>query len=170
MSEDNRVLRLVYTFFLGILLSIFVGVGISAFYPAPDVPEYPVELNNFEKEPTQEQEALFNEFDEQMRQHEEDLKPYNRNVSILTLGAAVILLIVSLVYEKRIKLIADGVLLGGLFILLYSIGRGFASDNQKYVFLVVSIGLAIVLYLGYHRFVHDGQTTSKNIKNKNISK
>lgn len=170
MSEDNKVLKLVYTFFLGILLSIFVGVGISAFYPGPEMPEHPSEYSTFGEKLTPAQEEQLNQFDAQMRQYDEDLKPYNRNVSIITLGAAVILLVVSLVYEKRIRFIADGVLLGGLFILLYSIGRGFASDNEKYVFLVVSIGLAIVLYLGYHRFVHDGQSTNKLTKGKSASK
>lgn len=44
-------------------------------------------------------------------------------------------------------------MLGGLFVLLYSLGRGFASENSKYVFVVVTVGLVTVLYLGYHRFV-----------------
>lgn len=44
-------------------------------------------------------------------------------------------------------------MLGGLFTLFYSIGRGFASEDSKYMFIMVSVGLLLVLFLGYHRFV-----------------
>lgn len=87
------------------------------------------------------------------KQYQAAMKPYNRNVSMLALGFAVTLLIISLLAQKHIKLIADGVMLGGLFTLLYSIGRGFASENNTYVFIVVSISLVLTLYLGFHRFL-----------------
>jgi hypothetical protein len=163
--DDNKVLKLVYTFFLGLLLAIFVGVGVNTFYPGPKAPEYPTSINTYGKEPDAEQLAKQKEFDQKMEQHNKDSKPYNRNVSMLTLAAAVIFLAVSIMYEKRIKIIADGVMLGGLFTLLYSIGRGFASEDSKYVFIVVTVGLAIVLYLGYHRFVKDNSAkSSKNVR------
>jgi xanthine/uracil permease len=83
---------------------------------------------------------------------EDDMNVCNRNVSIAILVASITLLSISIVFERKIKLISDGIMLGGLFTLLYSIGRGFASDDGKYVFVVVSICLVVVLYLGYHRF------------------
>ena len=153
MAEENKLLTLVYTFFLGLLLAIFVGVGISTFYPAPESPEYPVALNSYGKEMTPKQEALQLKFDIKMEAYNEKMKPYNRNVSIMVLIAAVLCMVISFVYEKKIRIIADGVMLGGLFLLLYSLGRGFASEDTKYVFAMVSIGLIIVLYLGYHRFI-----------------
>jgi hypothetical protein len=153
MAEDNRILRLIYTFFLGLLLAIFVGVGINTFYPGPEAPEYPVTLNSYGKEMTKEQEQLQRKFDLKQEAYNEKMKPYNRNVSIMVLFAAVLAMIISFVYEKKIRIIADGVMLGGLFMLLYSLGRGFASEDTKYVFAMVSAGLVIVLYLGYHRFI-----------------
>ena len=151
--EDNKVLKLVYTFFLGLLLAIFVGVGINTFYPGPKAPEYPTTSFSYEKEPSEEEKQKQKEFDQKNAEYFEKEKPYSRNVSIAALVAGVVLLAISLVYERRIKIIADGVLLGGLFTLLYSIGRGFASEDTKYNFVVVTIGLLIALYLGYHRFV-----------------
>jgi predicted histidine transporter YuiF (NhaC family) len=162
--DDNKLIRLVYTFFLGLLLAIFVGVGINTFYDAPQAPEYPIELNTYGKEPTTEQVDKQKEFDKKAEEHNKKMQPYNRNVSILTLVAAVVLLAVSLVYEKRMKVIADGVMLGGLFTLVYSIGRGFASENTDYVFVMVTIGLAIVLYLGYHRFIRVQGAPAKSAK------
>lgn len=162
--EDNKVLKLVYTFFLGLLLAIFVGVGVSAFYPGPKTVEWPITLNTLGKEPTAEQLAIQKTYDTKMEQYDKDMKPYNRNLSVIVLGAAVILLAISLLYEKKIKIIADGVMLGGLLTLLYGIGRGFASQDTKYTFIAVAVGLALVLYLGYHRFVRTHNPTHKITK------
>ena len=162
--EDNKILKLVYTFFLGVLLALFVGAGVSTFYPQPEYPEYPQEAIVYNEQPTKEQQQAQTEHDKLVREFEETkMQPYNRNVSIITLIAAVIFLTVSLAFEKKIKVIADGVMLGGLFTLLYSIGRGFAANDDKYVFGVITIGLILVLYLGYHRFVRP-QTTKKPAK------
>ena len=166
MKEDNKILKLVYTFFLGLLIAIFIGVGINTFYPGPKAPEFPVVLNTLSKEPTTDELATQRAFDIKMEQHNKDMRPYNRNVSIIAFIAAVVLRAVSLVYENKIKVMADGVMLGGLFVLLYSLGRGFASENSKYVFIVVTVGLVTVLYLGYHRFVkaHEPKNTTSKIK------
>ncbi len=161
------MLKLIYTFFLGVLLAIFVGVGISAFYPGPASPPYPIELNNPGKELTADQTIQQHDYDVAVKQYDLDKRPYNRNVSIMTLAAATLFLVVSLVFEKKIRIIADGIMLGGLFTLLYSIGRGFASQDNKYVFIVVTVGLALVIYLGYHRFVVERGKTKLLLKNNN---
>lgn len=161
--SDNKVLKLVYTFFLGLLLAIFVGAGINTFYPAPEAPEMPIELRTTQEKPNSEQEAQQRAFEIRMSQYDKEMKPYNRNVSIMTLVAAVVLMAISLLFEKRIKIISDGVMLGGLFTLMYSLGRGFASADSKYIFGAVTVGLIVVLYLGYHRFVqgHESDKTGE---------
>lgn len=164
MSDDNHILRLVYTFFVGLLLAIFVGVGVSTFYPTPEAPEY-TSTPVMKEEDSAEQIKAQQEYDAALSAYdEEQLQPYNRNVSIIVIVAAVILLAVSIVFEKRIKVIADGVMLGGLFSLVYGIGRGFASQNTQYVFVIVAISLAVVLYLGYRRFVVKHETVAKTTK------
>lgn len=150
---ENRILTLVYMFFVGVLVAIFVGVGVNTFYPPPVEPEYPVVLNTLSKEPTEQELTLQRKYDIARKAYEEKLKPYSRNVSIITLLVAVVLLVISLVFEHRIRLLADGLLLGGLFTLIYSLIRGFISQDTKYVFVIVTVGLATVLYLGYQRFV-----------------
>lgn len=152
MKEDS-ILSIIYTFFVGLLLAVFVGFGINTFYTAPPAPEFPSVLNIVGKEPSSEQIAAQNKFDSQNRAYQAAMKPYNRNVSIMALGAAIILLAISLIFEHRIRFIADGVMLGGLFTLVYSLIRGFASGNSRYIFVVISIGLVVVLVLGYRRFV-----------------
>jgi hypothetical protein len=63
------------------------------------------------------------------------------------------MLIISLTLFKKILLIADGVLLGSVFTLIYGIIRGFNSGNNIFRFIVVSIGLAVSLFLGYIKFI-----------------
>ena len=154
MVEQSNVLKLVYTFFLGILLATFIGVGVNTFYPGPTAPEYPNEKQiNYEKEPSAEQIAAQSNYEKQARAYEKSLQPYNRNVSIINLTAAVLLLVISLFVSKKVNFIADGIMLGGLFTLLYGLIRGFASQDSKYIFGVVAIALIIVFYLGYSRFI-----------------
>ncbi len=171
--EDNKILRIVYTFFLGLILAVFVGVGISTFYPGPEPPEAPSSLvyDSGNKEQTEEEKQQQKEFEAKDKEYMEALEPYSRNVSIITLIASVIFVAISMLFEKRIKVIADGVMLGGLFTLLYSIIRGFMSGDSKYVFVVVTVGLIVVLFLGYHRFVRiDGKKEKASTAPKNIQK
>lgn len=159
--EDNKVLKLIYTIFVGVLIAIFIGVGINTFYEAPKAPKYPNELNFTSKEFTETEKAAEKLYQKQNDEYMEKMKPYNRNVSVVTLIAAVALMGASILLQKRIKIIADGVMLGGLFTLLYSIGRGFASENSQYVFLATTVGLAVTIYLGYQRFVTDHPVNKK---------
>ena len=49
--------------------------------------------------------------------------------------------------------LAQGILLGGLFTLLHSVVRSLVSQDTLVTFGVVTVALVVVLYLGYHRFV-----------------
>lgn len=156
MADTTTLLRLFYTFFLGVLLAVFVGVGIHTFYQGPKAPEFPVALNTYGKDArlTPEQIIAQKQWDQKTNAYNKAVKPYSRNVSTIALGIAILFLAVSIALEKKIKIIADGIMLGGLFTLLYSIGRGFVSENNGYVFAVLSLSVIVVLYLGFHRFVH----------------
>src|ERR1044072_8651244 len=125
MARRNIMLKIVYAFFVGLLLATFVGVGVSAFYPAPDRPEYPEALQSYGKDIPPEQEAAQadaqREYDRQYDAYSAESATYNRNASIIVLVAAILFVSFSLVFAKKIQVIADGILLGGIFTLLYSI-------------------------------------------------
>lgn len=149
---EDKVLTIVYTLFLGIILALFVGVGIQTFYPQP---EFPPSIETAVPDPDATEAELRKqgaESEEAFRQFEEDSKAYNRNVSTISLVAAVSFLALSLLLEKRNRVITNGIMLGGLFTLLYSFGRGLASGDSTMTFIAVTIGLAVVLFLGYRRF------------------
>lgn len=151
--EHNKAIKIIYSIFLGLLIALFIGLGINTFYPGPKEPSYPTETSYTKDVPTEEQAAKQNEYNDAYAKYNEEFKVYSRNVSVIALICAVILLVVSLIYEKKIRVLADGILVGGLFTLIYSIIRGFMSEDTKMTFVTVSIGLLVVLYLGYHKFV-----------------
>ena len=152
--DDNKIIKLIYTLFLGILIAIFVGLGINTFYPGPKMPDYPTTISSpIASDPTAKQSADQAAYDVSYKKYNDAVKPYNRNISVVIMIAAVSLLAISILTEKKMHIISDGVMLGGLFTLIYSIGRSFTSSSNKYAFAVTSIGLAAVIYLGYHRFV-----------------
>lgn len=148
------VIKLVYTLFLALLISLFIGLGISAFYKAPQRPEYPVSIEfKVPGEQSEEEKAEMERFNIEQEEYSKALKNYSRNVSIISLVAAIIILILSLTLLNKIKMIADGILLGGVFIMAYSIIRGLMSEDSLFRFIIVAIGLVIALILGYIKFI-----------------
>lgn len=150
-----------YTIFLGLLVSLFVGLGIAAFYTGPKAPEYPSVLEGPYAAPltkeqateTAEQKTAREDYNKAQKEFQIQNSIYNRNVSAISLAAAIVIFIISLVLVNKILLISDGLLLGGVLTLLYSIIRGFASDSNMYRFILVTVGLIIAVILGYAKFI-----------------
>ncbi len=152
------VLKLSYTIFIGILLSLFIGVGIAAFYSQPESPEYPPEFSKpYQVTPNSTESAEMEKeqrvFDERNREFQKVNEEYNKNVSLIALICAVTFLLLGLVLARKLDIISDGLLLGGILTLIYSIIRGFGANDDIFRFIVVSIGLLIALVLGYIKFV-----------------
>jgi len=153
-------LRIIYTIFLGILLAAFIGVGIAAFYPQPRYPEYPTELNYKAfpaPEPSSTQEAELiqkqKDFDIKQKEFSKMNESYGKNVSLLAIGFSIAILIVSILIASRLLILSDGLLLGGLLTLGYGIIRGFSPSDSMFRFVIISIGLAVALILGYVKFI-----------------
>ncbi len=164
------MLKFVYTFFLGLLLVLFVGLGVATFYTPPKAPTYPQSLQEplgSDQEYTHEQKHQQDEWQTASDKYGKELDVYNRNVSIIVLVAAVVMLVVSLVFQSRIEILADGLLMGGTFTLLYSIGRSFSSNDNRYSFVVVTIGLVLTMTLGYLKFIKPQIAGDSGNKKKN---
>ena len=159
------ILKLIYTLFLALLVALFVGLGIDAFYPGPKIPDYPVELEISKpgEEDTEAQKTARGNFEKSQREFQEKSKTYNRNVSIAAISAAIIILVLSLTLLSKIKMIADGILLGGVFTVAYSIIRGLMSEDSRFRFLIVTAGLIIALILGYIKFIREKEKTIKDL-------
>lgn len=164
-NTQSKALEVIYTFFIGILVAVFVGVGIAAFYPQPKEPDYPATLKVFNPQiqpdkPTTASAKLLAEqqkYDVEIKLFQKKLGVYNRNVSIMALIGAIISLTISITYLKNLRVLADGMMLGGVFTLLYSVVRIFESGDDKVRFVVVSVGLTFALILGYIKFIKNSQ-------------
>jgi hypothetical protein len=157
------ILKYIYTIFLALLVALFVGLGMDAFYPGPKIPDAPVILET-EKPGCEDTVELKNarlEFNQSQKDYSEQSRPYNRNVSIMSLVAAIAVLVASLTLLSKIKMIADGILLGGVFTTGYSIIRGLMSEDTKFRFVIVTVGLIIALILGYLKFIEPKEEKEK---------
>ena len=161
--DYNKILNLIYVLFVGLLIAIFVGVGINTFYEPPEQPEYPYDYG-YQEETSEEQIKLEKQYEKENDKYEKEAKEYYGNASVLAVSSSVVLIAFSIAYAKKIKTIGDGVMLGGLFTLLYSIGLGIASTNSKLNFGIVSVSLVVVIYLGYHRFIKTEKPVSRKTK------
>ena len=149
------MLKVLYVFFTGLLLAVFVGVGVAAFYPALDFPEYPtsLEIRDPSVAETSEERQMRLDYEQQIKQYETDFNLYARNASLAVLGGALIFMAIDLILAEKYRVIGDGFLLGGPFTLLYSVILGFQTEDNRYQFILVSVGLVVAIILGYLKFV-----------------
>ncbi|MFE7629110.1 hypothetical protein [Kocuria sp. NPDC057446] len=152
---DRRMLRTVYTFCLGLLLALFVGLGVATVHPGPAEPVPPAAVTTAResRELAPEEQQQWAAYEREREGWEESSMRYSRDVGVVALVASVALLAVGLVVERRRPVLAQGVLLGGLFTLLHSVVRSLLSQDTVASFAVVTVALVVVLYLGYRRFV-----------------
>ena len=154
-AEGGRLtmLKLLYSLAIALLVVAFVGFGISAFYPAPDFPEPPAELEFVGQNPTDQEKELVLEQRQKEEVYQERFSDYNQVVSSIAIGVAVVLLVGSILWLSGLAVIGDGVTLGAVFTLFYGLIRAFMTDSEQFRFVAVAVGLAVVITLVYLRFV-----------------
>lgn len=164
-------LRTIFFFFLGLMLTAFVGIGVYTFHPQPT--ELKTEIRNLDH---REQEIRNSRPDSELTAGDRDeIQEINRQRNELTEAAAeernlwalstsiilivfsTLFLVASLVRVDRLQTISNGLLLGGIFTMLYGVGWIFSTGASITRFLVMTAALAITLGLGYMRFVRRGK-------------
>ncbi|CAN5694331.1 hypothetical protein BH24ACT20_BH24ACT20_03200 [soil metagenome] len=151
-------LRPLYALAIALLVAAFVGFGISAFYPEPEPPNYPPELEFTDPQPTEQEKALMAEQREKEEAYQNRISDYNRVVSAIAIGAAVLLLVSGIVWVSRLPVIGDGATLGAVFTLFYGLIRAFMTDSERFRFVAVAVGLAILISLVYWKFSRSSDT------------
>lgn len=152
------MIKYIYALFLGILLAVFVGVGVATFYPGPAMPDYNEISKAVPNENCADVIARQDNVDQQVKDYQDQLSVHNRNASLFNLGGALIILIIALTTAAKLAVISDGLLLGGVFTLVYSTGLGLSTGDSQFRFIVASIGLLIALFLGYWKFIRPSKT------------
>jgi hypothetical protein len=149
------LLRTLYALAIALLVVAFVGFGISAFYPEPEFPQPPPELEygGVGENPTEEEKQMLAEEQKEMEAYQERLSDYNRVVAFISIGLAVVLLVGSLLWISGVPVIGDGVTLGAVFTLFYGLIRALMTQDERIRFVAVAVGLVVVLALVYWRFI-----------------
>ena len=167
-------LRTIFSFFLGLMLVAFAGVGVYTFYPPPEEFSTQIrELNRREEmirdsrpadQLTDEDRAQIRVVNQERYALQDALReaqrPWGRTTSIILMVTATLAMAVSLIRAGQLQVISNGLLLGGVFTMLYGVGWIIATDVSKARFVVMAIALVITLLLGYLRFVRSGRTAA----------
>lgn len=172
-TETRRVdaLQLIFSVFLGILLVVLIGVGVWTFYPDPYGQNSPAmeqmeELNkqmeqvniaSGKDEPTAVQQARMKKIQDEMDalndQMSEGRDDWAVVTSVILLTFATILMAISLFLPDHMRVFSNGVLLGGLFTVIYGTGWSFAGGDSRARFFVVLVALLLTVLFGYLRFI-----------------
>lgn len=168
-------LQTIFSFFLGLMVTAFVGVGVYTFHPPPHevVLEEIQELNREEErvrgvrpvenltEADRDRIQALNEERNRLNDRVEVLRrAWGRSTSIALIAFATLVMAVSLVRSDQLPVISNGLLLGGVFTMVYGVGWIVATDASTARFAVISAALVITLGLGYVRFVRTGKRTA----------
>jgi len=161
------MLRTIFAFFLGLMLTAFVGVGVYTFHPPPQRfdneirdlgrkeqalrdARAPNELTSADRDSLQ---AIERRRNEAIDAAAAARIPWARTTSITLIILATLAMAASLIGADRLHVISNGLLLGGVFLMLYGVGWIIATDTSVARFVVITIALAITLGLAYARFV-----------------
>jgi uncharacterized protein HemX len=150
------------------MVTAFVGVGTYTFYPGPfDEYNERIEAMNREREAisnskadadlTPEDRSRIQAVQDRINTEQDALQAavstWGRVTSIILVVFATFAMAISLIKAGQLPVISNGLLLGGVFTMLYGVGWIVFSDTSAMRFVVMTVALAITLGLGYVRFV-----------------
>jgi len=167
-DRQNYALQTIFSFFLGLMVVALIGVGVNTFYQSP-AEKYQKEqqalsrqmeaLNiknpngNTDATTKAESAALQAKMNALQDKTDAEMKPWARNTSIILVLFATLVMTVSLIRSEQLRVLSNGLLLGGLFSMLYGAGWAIFSGNSVARFAVILFALVVALGLGYLKFV-----------------
>lgn len=167
-------LQTIFSFFLGLMLTAFIGVGVYTFHPPAkhlDERIQAIDRQELDLRNARPDDALPAAEREQLRilnaerqslydQSQARREAWGRSTSIVLIILATLVMSVSLVRADQLPVISNGLLLGGVFTMVYGVGWIVATDSSVSRFVVMTVALAITLGLGWVRFVRRRVTAS----------
>jgi len=166
MDRQHYALQTIFSFFLGLMVVAFIGVGVNTFYPAPSdryqaqlQPLYDQQnvlqaggktLTPSEQVQMAQVQTQINQIQAKQRVEEQS---WSLNTSVILVIFATLVMGVSLIRAEQLRVLSNGLLLGGLFTMIYGMGWTIASGTSNMRFFVVLFALAVTIGLGYLKFV-----------------
>ncbi len=166
-ERQQYALQTIFSFFLGLMVLAFIGIGVNTFYPQPERFDSPEIQELFREQesimrrgpeqmlPVDEErlEEIRREIEAAQADMEQARQVWARNTSIILILFATMVMGISLVRSEQLRVISNGLLLGGLFTMVYGVGWILFSDESVARFAVIVFALLVTLALGYLRFV-----------------
>jgi len=167
-DRQHYALQTIFSFFLGLMVLAFIGVGVNTFYPSPaethqqqrqdlqrQRDELNVRANGRSLDPAQqaEMDRLIADQNALQRIIDAEEKDWARVTSIILVVFATVVMSVSLIRSEQLRVISNGLLLGGLFTMVYGVGWVIFSGNSVARFAVMAFALVVAIGLGYAKFV-----------------
>lgn len=146
-----RGLQVIYSFFLGLAVATFVGIGMATFYPRPKA-----DYGHLPETKGLEESA---EYQAKMDAHAELLDTWSLNTSIVLLVIATAIVVAALFLGDRLIVLSNGLLLGGLFTFVYAVGNSFTNSQNVLRFSVITVALVVTVAVGWLKF-RQGPTVS----------
>lgn len=170
MAETRSAtgLQTLFAIFLGLMVTAFVGVGVYTFYPGPfkefegrleslNREREALEIAKSDAERTPEDRAAIQAVQDRINTAQDEMEmatgDWGRRTSIILVIFATLAMAISLIRANQLPVISNGLLLGGVFSMLYGVGWIIASDTSTMRFVIMTAALAITVGLGYVRFV-----------------
>jgi len=167
-ERQQYALQTIFSFFLGLMVLAFIGIGVNTFYSEPTYSDSP-ELQELYREQdsihrkggpdplSPADEARLDEIQKEIETLQTDIEQvrqdWARNTSIILILFATMVMGISLVRSDQLRVISNGLLLGGLFTMVYGVGWIIFSGESVARFAVIVFALLVTLALGYLRFV-----------------
>jgi hypothetical protein len=137
--KQNGALQMIFAFFLGLLILAFVAVAVSTFLPEPRW--------------TAGSDGTYSTA----------YDSYRLTVGIVLLLCATALLVISLFLPEAQVVLSNGILLGGVFTMVYAVISAFVSGAGLLRFVTVALALAVTIGIGYLRFVRGHRTSAAGV-------
>jgi Flp pilus assembly protein TadB len=165
-------LQTIFAIFLGLMVATFVGVGVYTFYPSPDAAyvERTTPLHRRQqairnaKAPdalTDADRAEIQRIEDELAALEDERRAlgqtWGRRTAIIVILLATLFMTVSVLRAVELPVISNGLLLGGVFTMIYGVGWIVVSDTTAVRFVMLTAALAVTLLVGYVRFVGAGR-------------
>ena len=110
--RTNTALQVIFAFFLGLVVVAFVGIGVNTFYSEPAY---------VDGRPSQ-------------------YVDWQLTTGIILLVCATVILAISLFLPELQAVLSNGILLGGVFTMIYAVGVTVSSNSSIVRFIVVQNG------------------------------
>lgn len=178
MARDKQrdALQTIFSFFLGLMVLAFIGVGVNTFYQSP-ADKYAPELQKLSREQSAidqknqpsgnrsaadqaKLDAIITRQNALQDKQQVEQEVWARNTSIVLVLFATLVMGVSLVRSEELRVISNGLLLGGLFTMIYGAGWVVFSGSSTARFFVILFALAVSLGLGWLKFVRGRQAVA----------